>query len=83
MTDRPLSKDMTPGTRLRYGPDGKVATLDHRKDVSEHDTETPWFPGWWLTGNDGGLADYVIDDPDSPWEIVPHEGSGLPHGWMR
>jgi hypothetical protein len=75
--NRPKSVDLTPGTRLRLidgqrGIDGKgTVVLDRRKDPAEHVDDFPWNPGWWLTEDQGGLADFVIDDENSRWEILP------------
>jgi hypothetical protein len=64
------SEDLTPGTRLRYKPNGSIAILDRRKDPNDHDaSKGRFFPGWWVEGG-GGLADFVIDDAESVWEIV-------------
>lgn len=53
---------------MRYRPDGEIVTLDRRKDAS-------LTPGWWLREGGGGLADFVIDDPDSAWEPVSEEAT--------
>lgn len=68
--------DLQPGMQLRY-KDGTVVTLDRRKDFSRDG-----WPGWWLRDNAGGLADFVLDDPDSGWTVVepPITPISLPEG---
>lgn len=66
------SIDLTPGTRLRDRRDGHIAVLERRKqrtDIAPHRTR-PFHEGWWCVGG-GGLADFVIDDPDTNWEVLP------------
>lgn len=60
------SIDLQPGDRLRHSPSGTVVVLDRRKTPEE----SPRLPGWWVRGH-GGLADFVIDDPDREWELFP------------
>lgn len=62
--------DLQPGTRLVHKPTGKTVTLSHRKKPTDTGAVPPFHPGWWLTGTDGGLADFVVDAPDSPWEVA-------------
>ena len=64
------SDELTPGTRLRHRPSGKVVTLDRRKREGEESANLPFHPGWWLPGDNGGLADFVIDAEDGDWEVV-------------
>lgn len=66
------SKDLTPGTKLRYLPDGSVVVLDRRKSAGDRDYgyDLPFWPGWWLRGDRGGLADMVIDKEDGAWEVI-------------
>lgn len=72
--DTIASKDLTPGSKVRYGPRSKPVTLGRRKVIEDYDErDRPHFhPGWWIEGEEGrrGLADFVIDDPESPWEPV-------------
>lgn len=65
------SKDLKPGTRLRYRLGGQsVVTLERRKRAEDDHHGLPFNPGWWLADNRGGLADYVIDDEHSAWEVI-------------
>lgn len=76
MTDRPRSADLAPGTVVRWRGTSD-AVLERRKDPDDRAGADwgfglPFFPGWWLADNRGGLADFVIDDPERfGWEIVP------------
>lgn len=79
MTNRVMSRDLKPGTKLRWtgSPSSgrpEIATLARRKSPDEHLRSVPFAPGWWCE-DAGGLADYVIDDPDSKWEIIDDAGS--------
>lgn len=67
---RPKSRTLTPGTKLRYKPDGTEVTLARRKQRQDYRSDRDYLPGWWLTGDDGGLADLVIDAENSSWEVV-------------
>jgi len=62
------SADLQPGDRLQHA-DGKVVTLDCRKRPDDGRSNNPFFPGWWLVEG-GGLADFVIDEPQSQWVPV-------------
>lgn len=62
------SVDLQPGTRLQYA-DGEIAVLDHRKDPNEDHHGLPFHTGWWLRDG-GGLADFVIDAPDTDWKVL-------------
>lgn len=67
------SGELYPGDRLQHA-DGMVVTLARRKRPSDGCSAIPFHPGWWLTDG-GGLADFVIDDPESPWRQY-EESSG-------
>lgn len=80
MSNRPKSSEMQPGTVLRYRPPQaskrflhgtREVTLHRRKKMSES-----IHPGWWLTDG-SGLADFVIDEEGSDWELVDTAG-GFP-----
>lgn len=66
---RERSEDLAPGRGLRHR-DGKVVTIDRRKTLGDGSAGSPWYPGWWLTDG-SGLADFVIDEDDSYWTILP------------
>jgi len=59
------SVDLQPGDRLQH-KDGKVVELFCRKHPDDGRSNAPFFPGWWLVDG-GGLADFVIDEPESDW----------------
>lgn len=70
MPERPEhtpSRDLPVGTRVRYKPTKDVLTLARRKTPSESN-----LPGWWVEPvyGGGGLADVVIDDELSDWEVL-------------
>ncbi len=75
---------LRPGTRVRYKPTGTVAVLSRRKVEAEHVADIPFHPGWWIDGETrwGGLADFVLDDPDGNWEALHagHSGGQVLHG---
>lgn len=79
MTTRVRSRDLTPGTRLRWTGATtptrlQIAVLERRKTLAEAAIGGyPFRPGWWCEGG-GGLADDVIDGPHSPWEVQPDAG---------
>lgn len=78
-SNRPPSKDLMPGTRLRWAGMDAVgrtpfAVLQHRKMPDEDHHGIPYQPGWWCEGG-GGLADYVIDAEHSQWEIIEIPGA--------
>jgi hypothetical protein len=66
---RVRSSDLQPGTRLQYkpDPDSLPVVLDRRKQTGDSEFG---MPGWWLTDGVGGIADCVIDDPDSDWLVL-------------
>lgn len=71
MSERVMSCNLTPGVKLQHR-DGKIVTLDRRKDPADHDSKAPFWPGWWIVEG-GGLADMVYDAPNSEWEpLSPH-----------
>lgn len=61
--DRPLSKDLPVGTRVRNDADGTVRTLMAR-------TPGASFGEAWVTGN-GWILDMAIDN--GPWSILPSD----------
>lgn len=62
---RGKSKNLLPGTDVRHVGGGRTVTLDRRKGPGES-----WYlPGWWVEGG-GGIADLVLDAPNSVWEVV-------------
>lgn len=63
------SADLKPGTKLRY-KDGVVVVLDRRKTPQDDHHGVPFHAGWWLVGPHGGLADFVIDNPERGWEVL-------------
>lgn len=63
------SEDLQPGTRLRHR-DGKIVTLGRRKTPPDDQHGLPYWPGWWLRDESGGLADFVIDHEDSDWTVL-------------
>jgi hypothetical protein len=62
------SADLQPGTRLRYR-NGEHVVLLHRKREDDERHGLPYHAGWWLRDG-GGLADFVIDDPESDWTVL-------------
>jgi len=69
-TEPNQSASLTPGTRLRH-KNGHVVTLGRRKVEGEaRGLSAIFFPGWWLRGTDGGLADFVIDAENSDWTVL-------------
>jgi hypothetical protein len=64
------SADLQPGTKLRYRNTPEIVVLDRRKTPEDDRYRLPFHPGWWLAGTTSGLADFVIDDPDSGWEVI-------------
>ena len=64
------SADLPPGTRVKHRASGSIAVLARRKNRDEHSLllSVPFWPGWWLRDNRGGLADHVIDGGD--WEVL-------------
>lgn len=68
-SDRPLSKDLKPGMRLRWRG-SSIVTLARRKDPDEPGRSIPFHSGWWLADSRGGLADFVIDAENGEWEIL-------------
>lgn len=65
-----MSAELAPGTKVRWMPGGDIFVLARRKDPTEHDHSTPWFPGWWIEDGGPGLADFVLDNPKGDWEVV-------------
>ena len=55
------SRDLKPGVVLRWCAGKSVTLKDRKADDS----------GWWLEDNQGGLADFVIDDEGGAWKVVP------------
>jgi hypothetical protein len=66
VAEQVLSRDLPPGTRVRYKPGGDIFVLARRKKPSESN-----LPGWWIEPvyGGGGLADVVIDEARD-WEVV-------------
>jgi hypothetical protein len=60
------SRELRPGTRVRYKPNGDIAVLARRKREFE---SSSLLMGWWVVDG-GGLADVVIDADDSEWEVL-------------
>jgi hypothetical protein len=54
------SRSLTTGQQVRH-KGGDVVTLAGRKFDDS---------GWWLMDNRGGLADCVLDRPDSDWTVL-------------
>lgn len=65
---RTRSADLAPGTRVQF-EDGEIFTLARRKVESDPRGGVPFHPGWWCHGC-GGLADFVLDDPDGGWSVI-------------
>lgn len=68
------SADLQPGDRLQH-KDGAVVTLNCRKRPDDGRSTTPYHDGWWLMDG-GGLADFVIDQPESDWRLIDGSACG-------
>lgn len=62
-----ISRDLQPGTRVS-DKRGNTVTLDRRKTINDDHQGLPFHPGWWCREG-GGIADFVLDDPNSGWYI--------------
>lgn len=65
------SADLKPGDRLCHthgtGMQAADLTVELARRKQAHESS---LTGWWLVGG-GGLADRVIDDPNSGWTVIP------------
>lgn len=64
-----LSSELKPGTALRH-TSGHIVILDVRKHPDDGRSDSPFHPGWWLRGDAGGLADFVIEAEGDHWTVI-------------